>query len=116
MSDLTQINFPRPYRHQEVATGESAIIWEMNVSGGYVGFIKTVFIRFFDDTYLEFKVDGVHVEGSKIEHDLGSLDSPVKFDPPLVAHNTIRVVAFNNSSATIDFEAKITGILAKPKT
>lgn len=115
---LEQIGFPDIWGYKSIAANSFDTVFYMPISGGYVGFIKTVFIKcpLVGSTWLEFIVDGTPVEGGKIEHDYGSLDSPVKFDPPILVRNWIRVIGHNDSSSAQDFEAMINGILVKPKT
>ena len=115
--ELEYLNFPQPYATKTLAAGSSATIFEMIISGGYTGFIEDVWILWRSDTWLEWIVDGVPATGeSRIEHDIGSLDSPKKYNPPIIARNFIRVIAHNDASASKTFEVLIDGVLSKPKT
>jgi len=114
--NLDQINFPQCYQYKKVSAGETDTIWEMPVTGGYEAFIDKVYIRWFTNTWLKFEIDGEPVETPKIEYEVGSLSSPRKYDPPLVARKYVRVIAHNESTQDHVFEAFIDGVLAKPKT
>ena len=114
---LEYLNFPQPYATKTLAAGASGTVFEMIISGGYTGFIEDVWILWYTNTYLEWIVDGVPATGeSRIEHDIGSLDSPKKYNPPIVARNFIKVIAHNNASSSKTFEILIDGVLSKPKT
>lgn len=85
----------------------------MQVTAGFVAFVRQVYVKWFSNTYLELVIDGSPVE-SRIEHEIGSLASPKEYDPELVAYKWIKVVAHNNDSSSHTFEALIDGILARP--
>lgn len=111
---LERIKFPEAYQHATIGAGEVGTVWYMPVTGGYIAFISQVYIKWFNDCWLEFLVDGTPAE-PKIEHDIGSLTAPKTYDPTLVAEKSVKVVAHNNDASSHVFEALIDGVLARPR-
>jgi len=78
-----------------VNAGETKVVWEMPVTGGFIAFIRKVAFDWYGDTYWEFIVDGIP---EKIEFTIPSTD-PERYDPPIIAYKRIKWI-FHNTSTT----------------
>lgn len=112
--ELDSIGFSTPHQYKQVESNNQGIVWETSISGGYTAFVDNIYIKWYESTWLELIIDGTSIFG-RIEHTIGSLEEPQKYNPPWVARNFIRVVAHNEDSNSHVFEALIDGTLVKPK-
>lgn len=112
-------SFPNPHKIKEVSNGSNGKVWELLLSTNQTAFITHVAITCFPDCYLRFVIDGNPVEEDDIKRSIGSIDQPIRYDPPFVAENFIRVIGYNDRSAddyptdrlSVIFEVLIQGVI-----
>lgn len=100
----TSYQFPVVHSTESLAIGESKTVYELSVPAGGVGFIYAVANNYFDGVKWYWYVDDALVEPNPIERQLGLVNQPKKYDPPLVVKNAIRVEAFNGANEIADLE------------
>jgi len=95
------------YQYLEIEAGESGTVFSLELPVGYVGFITEMYIIRFHNTTVELKID--NFTELSLTRTIGKIEEPKKYEPPIIVHRKIEVVATNNSSLKYYFEALING-------
>ena len=95
------------YQYLGVNPGEEKRVFNLDLPVGYVGFITEMYIKWFPDTVVELKID--YFTELSLTRTIGRIEEPKKYEPPVIVHKKIEVIAKNNSSLTHFFEALING-------
>lgn len=115
---LERVPWPTPRRHVTIPAGEDKIVFEDHMTGEFVGFIDRISVSRgdnelgCDNTWVDWKVDGVLIERIKREI---SLNLPDKFDPPHVVRKKTVFTAHNGDSSDHEFEVVVQGQLCRPR-
>ncbi len=107
------------WKHQlkTVRAGQSDIVWDFYVTGGYTAFIDQLIAIRGDNqlgeggSYIDWYVDGVRED--RINREI-PLNNPKEFNPPLVANRRIHFRAVNPTSSDHIFEVVCDGQICKP--
>lgn len=108
---IVSIKFPQPYQKKTVNAGETKVIYELPITGGYVGFIDKLAIDWYAHTYINFRVDGTTIE--KIERRISFASFEV-FDPPIIARKSIKFIVVNEDTEEHIMAVLCDGLLSKP--
>jgi len=95
------------YQYLEIEAGKSGTVFTFELPTGYVGFITEMYISWFPDTTVKLKID--NFTELSLTRTIGKIEEPKKYEPPVIVHRKIEVVATNSNSSTHFFEALING-------
>jgi len=95
------------YQYLEIEAGERGTVFSLELPVGYVGFITEMYISWFPNTTVELKID--NFTELSLTRPIGEVEEPKKYEPPIIVHRKIEVVATNNSLLKYFFEALING-------
>jgi len=95
------------YQYLEIEAGESGTVFTLELPSGYVGFITEMHISWFPDTTVELKID--NFTELSLTRTIGKVEEPKEYEPPIIVHRKIEVIATNNSLLKHFFEALING-------
>jgi len=95
------------YQYLEIEAGKSGTVFSLELPVGYVGFITEMYINWFPNTTVELRLD--NFTEMSLTRVIGEIEKPLRYEPPVIVHRKIEVVATNNSSSTHFFEALING-------
>jgi len=104
MDGWTSYQFPFIHKTVDVASGGSATVFDLDIPAGGVGFITAVGNNYFNGVQWSWYIDDALVEPDPIERQLGFVNMPKKYEPPLVVKNNIRVTVYNGASETASLE------------
>lgn len=110
--NLECLEFPNSFQYVLVASGQTKELFYLPINGGYVGFIDRIACDWFENTVLEFIIDGIP---KRIEYEI-QINKPYVYEPPLVARRFIRWRAINNDTKDHYFGILCDGRLCKQKT
>jgi hypothetical protein len=100
----TAYQFPVVHQRRDVAAGNRETVYQLTVPSGCTGFISAVANNYFDGVKWYWYIDGAAVEPKAIERQLGLVNNPKRYDPPLVVKSVILVEAYNGASETASLE------------
>lgn len=108
-----QYSFPNPFQEKTIAANSKAVVWEMNRING-TAFIKKVGITLPNSNCkFQFLVDGQSVEEGDITHQIGQINQPENYDPPLVARKKIQFIGINDGATEEKFEVVCHGFIIR---
>jgi hypothetical protein len=110
MKIVSLSTFASPHQYKLVKARSSAVVYEFIIPRGYIAFIDQVANTYFPNTYLTWVVDS---EEETVEREIAPIDVPKKYDPPIIAKNYIRWIAYNNDTEDHLFEVICDGYLLK---
>jgi len=110
---MSVFNFFKPYQFATVAAGESGTVFLLKVPSGHRAYIQRTANNWFQNTYLNWKVDGELVE--KVERMIAPTPAPKPESPPIIAVDSIEWIAFNNSDSSHTFEVLQDGIFQEER-
>lgn len=104
--------FDEPYQYKTVKAGERGTVYSRLIPGDYVGLISQLALSWYDQTHLDWIVDGV-----LLERFLRSIPftTPKEFDPPIKAKDHIRFIAVNKDTTDHSFGVLCDGRLEKKR-
>ena len=100
----------KPHQYKTLAPGQGDYIFEYGIPNNHRGYIQYVGSNYYDDSYFIWYVDEENVEG-KIERQLGSVASPVEYNPPIRFEKSIKVYAYNGDMESHIFEFLCDGLV-----
>ena len=126
--ELEYLQFPEHYAYALVESGETKVIFDMQVSGGYVAFIERIACDWEPGSkppstaaVLELIIDGVT---RRFDYEV-QINKPYVYDPPLVARHSIKWRVTNNDVPHVEdgvqktggayFGVLTDGLLCRPK-
>jgi len=101
--------FPNPYQHKEVGVGESAVLYDLDIPGEYLGGIIThLGNSWFANTYFTIDVDHKPVIETKIQRQIAPVTEPTERHRFIVRKN-IKWTVHNDDSVSHNFEILCNG-------
>lgn len=91
------IKFPLVHTTVLVGPGQSADVYDLPIPKDWVAFIELFGNVYYEDSYYTWVVDGKQVMG-KIDFEVGEVNRPKVFDPPIIVKKRILVRAYNTSA------------------
>jgi len=96
---LTSIGYVR--QDALVPAGQSGVVFYLRIPSDYVAFIDQVANSYYPDCYLVWEIDGERVI---VRHQMGTMNAPKEFRPPIVVFHYVKWVAYNQSTEDHWFE------------
>ena len=101
--------FPNPYQHKEVGVGESAVLYNLDIPGEYLGGVIThLGNSWFANTYFTIDVDHKPVIETKIQRQIAPVTEPTERHRFIVRKN-IKWTVHNDDSVSHNFEILCNG-------
>ncbi len=111
MEGYQGLKFPNSHQRVSIGAGQSLIVWEFLIPAGGAAFVESVAIIIPDsNTYYKWRMDGDDVEEGTIDYQIGKINEPKMFNPPLVAKKKIQFIGYNDSSSDQTFEVLCDGL------
>ena len=110
---MKTFNFFKPYQYTTVVAGETKTVFLINVPNGHKAFIQRTANNWFQNTYLEWKIDDEIIE--KVERQIAPVNFPRQEIPPLIAKNKIEWIAVNNGDSSYIFEVLQEGVFQEDR-
>lgn len=107
----TSYLFPVVHATETLAIGETEVIYSLDIPAGGYGFIYAVANNYFDGIKWYWRIDGALVEPNPIERQLGLVNAPKRFDPPLLVKSNIEVTAYNGTTEEANLEWLMDGFV-----
>jgi hypothetical protein len=102
----------KKYQYVRIDPGQSAVVYDYDLDA-YIAYIYYVGAKWYPNTILEWSINKQLEE--TVLHTYGNPSAPVsepmRLEPPKVARNSIRWVAYNNDIVAHDFEVYHDGVL-----
>jgi len=97
--------FPNSFESKVIAAGSQGIVWEFRIPAEGRGFISDIALNIPNsDCKIRFQVDGENVEEGDITYQIGKINHPSHYDPPIVVQRNIRFIGINNGATDETFE------------
>lgn len=101
--------FPSPYQHKEVTAGESAVLFDLDIPGEYLGGVIThLGNSWFANTYLTLDVDHRPVLEPKIQRQIAPVTEPTELHR-FIARKNIKWSVHNEDTSDHVFEVLCNG-------
>ena len=110
---MSTFNFFKTFQYAIVAAGSSGTIFSLKVPAGHKAYIQRTGNNWFQDTYFEWKVDGEIIE--KVERMIAPTPAPKPESPPIIAVDSIKWIAYNNSDSSHKFGVLQDGIFQEER-
>jgi hypothetical protein len=86
-------------------------VYELQIPAGGVGFITAVANNYFLGVEWDWMIDDARVEPNPIQRQLGLVNMPKRYDPPLLVKNKITVTAYNGAREDVELEWLCDGLI-----
>lgn len=103
--------FPQAFRGVLVPAGSVVKVFEFLVPAGGVAFVERVGMTLPSSSCsFDWLVDGGRVEEGLIQYQIGSINLPREFNPPIVAQRSVVFYAHNGGTTDETFEVVCDGL------
>ena len=96
------------HQYMTITASNSATFFSFKIPYNYIGFMSHLYCVWYANTYIEFYIDNIFIE--KIERVIGEVYAPFEYKPPFLVKKEIKLIGYNNDSASHTFEAVIDGL------
>lgn len=100
------------YQYLTLAPGASGTIFLLDIPPKYFGFLERVANRWYNDTYLDWKIDGKLIERVRREFAIVGRE-PYILEPPFIIKKELRWLGKNDSSASVTLAVMCDGRLCR---
>lgn len=109
MRKISFNQFAKVYNFVELLPNQSKTILRIDIPVNAKGFLIALATNWFSNTKIEWIIDGERIE--MLERAVGSVDKPVKLDPPYVINHHLEFIGYNNSANVVKLEVMVDGYI-----
>lgn len=95
---MNRVEFSKTHGFETVNPGENKVILEIKAPQNYYGFIEAVGNTFYEGCFYVWIIDGQVKE--HIYREIGSINKPYRFDPPIMFKDHVKFIGVNLSNQT----------------